>query len=66
MKRIKSFFVECAYLAIKRYAKEHHFALRGTIDVVPMTHEEYRKHLEKVFAGNQECVKDYLDTTPIG
>lgn len=34
------------------------------IEIIPMTHEQFREHLYEVFQNDEERVRNYLDTAP--
>lgn len=64
MKTIKDFIVDAVCLGIEKYMKKDRFGLNGMIEIIPMTHEQFREHLHIVFQNNEERVRNYLDTAP--
>lgn len=64
MKKIKDFIADIVCLGIEKYVSSHRLGLEGMIEIRPMTHEQFREHLCKVFQNNEERVKNYLDTAP--
>ncbi len=64
MKTIKEFIADAVCLGIEKYMKKYRFGLNGMIEITPMTHDQFREHLCKVFQNNEERVKNYLDTAP--
>lgn len=65
MKTIKDFIADAVCLGIEKYMKKDRFGLNGMIEIIPMTHEQFREHLHIVFQNNEERVRNYLDTAPI-
>ncbi len=64
MKKVKNFIADLVCLGIEKYVSKHRFGLVGTIEMRPMTHEQFMEHLHKVFQNNEERVRNYLDTAP--
>lgn len=64
MKTIKEFIADAVCLGIEKYMKKDRFGLNGMIEIIPMTHEQFRGHLHIVFQNNEERVRNYLDTAP--
>lgn len=64
MKTIKEFIADEVCLGIEKYMRKDRFGLNGMIEIIPMTHEQFREHLHIVFQNNEERVRYYLDTAP--
>lgn len=62
MKRLlRKFIVSCVYEGIRLYMYNHRFALHGSIEMQPMTVQQFKKHLNKVFYDNELYVNAYLE-----
>lgn len=65
-KMIKRFIASVVYEGIDEYMKKHRFGIRDYIEVVPMTHDEFGKHLlNNVSQGKENRVKDYLSGSEV-
>lgn len=62
MKRLlRKLIVSCVYEGVQLYIRRHRFALLGTIELRPMTTQQFEEHLNRVFHGDESYVKAYLD-----
>lgn len=63
MESLKNYIAKCVCKGIEMYVNKHRFAFKGMIEMLPMTHEEFEKHVYKVLT--KDAAKSYLeDTTP--
>lgn len=61
MEKIKKFIAECVCMGIEIYVSKHRFGFNGTLEMLPMTHEEFEKHIYKILT--KDAAKSYLEDT---
>ena len=60
--RLQNLIIRCFYNAIEVYVAKHRFAMRGQIEITPMTEYEFNNHLLWISNNKKDVVKDYLNT----
>lgn len=45
MEKIKKFIAECVCKGIELYVSRHRFGFHGMLEMIPMTKEEFEKHI---------------------
>lgn len=61
MKKIEKFIARCVCMGIEMYVRNHRFGFNGMLEMLPMTHSEFEKHIYKVLSS--EAAKNYLEET---
>lgn len=64
MKILKNFIAKCVCSGIELYAKKYRFVLNSSIEIIPLQHKDFEKHLMNVFQNNNDCVRAYLEKAP--
>lgn len=63
MRKIENWIAKCVYKGIELYMSKHRFGFNGHLEMLPMTHAEFEKHLHQVLAD--DAAESYLEeTTP--
>lgn len=58
---IKKFIAECVCKGIELYVSRHRFGFHGMLEMIPMTKEEFEKHIYDKLTD--EGAKEYLEKT---
>lgn len=61
-KQIENFIVKCVCKGIEMYVSQHRFGFNGMLEMLPLTNEDFKKHLSKQLT--EEAAKSYLETVP--
>lgn len=58
---IKNYIAKCVSKGIEIYMKNHRIGFNGMIEMLPMTNEEFEKHIYKIL--EKDAAKSYLEET---
>ena len=61
IKKLKNWIAECVCKGIELYVSKHRFGFNGQIEMLPMTHKEFEKHLYKKLT--EDAADSYLEET---
>lgn len=61
MEFIENYIAKCICKGIELYVSKHRFGFNGMIEMLPMTNNEFEKHIYKIL--EKDAAKNYLEET---